>query len=192
MKARCKWCTEDALYVHYHDTEWGVPVHDDQKLFEFLVLEGAQAGLSWITVLKKREAYRAAFEGFDFHKVALLGPKEADELIKNPGIIRNRLKIAATIANARAYLKIIEEFGSFDSFFWRYTDGRQITNCWRHISEVPAKTRLSEIMSKDLKQRGFNFVGPTIAYAFMQAVGMVNDHTTDCFRHAEIAALQDQ
>jgi DNA-3-methyladenine glycosylase I len=186
MKIRCKWCTDDPLYIHYHDTEWGVPQHDDQKLFEFLLLEGAQAGLSWITILKKREAYRQAFQGFDYHKVALYGAKETDELMQNAGIVRNRRKIAAAIANARAYLKVIEEFGSFDAFIWRYVEGQPITNCWQDISEVPAQTKLSEKMSKDLKKLGFNFVGPTICYAFMQAVGMVNDHTADCFRHTEI------
>lgn len=187
MLTRCKWCGEDQLYIHYHDTEWGVPQHDDQKLFEFLLLEGAQAGLSWITILRRREAYRAAFQGFDYHKVALYGQNDVDVLLNNPGIVRNKRKIAAAISNARAYLQVIEEFGSFDAFFWRYTEGQQVTNCWQHISQVPAETKLSQTMSRDLKKRGFNFVGPTICYAFMQAIGMVNDHTVDCFRHGEIA-----
>ncbi|MCE5287193.1 MAG: DNA-3-methyladenine glycosylase I [Pelosinus sp.] len=192
MTIRCEWCGDDPLYIQYHDTEWGRPQHDDQKLFEFLLLEGAQAGLSWITILRKRAAYREAFQDFDYHKVALFDQREVDELMQNAGIVRNKRKLMSAVQNARAYIKVIEEFGSFDAFFWRYTDGRSITNCWRQLSEVPVQTKLSEEMSKDLKRRGFNFVGPTICYAFMQAVGMVNDHTTDCFRHAEIAAGQSK
>jgi DNA-3-methyladenine glycosylase I len=185
-KARCPWPV-DELYIAYHDTEWGVPLHDDRALFEFLVLEGAQAGLSWHTVLKKRENYRAAFDQFDPAKVARYSQARINKLLANPGIIRNRLKIESTVRNARAFLAVQEEFGSFDRYIWRFVDGRPIVNHPREMKEVPARTRESDAMSKDLKQRGFNFVGSTICYAHMQATGMVNDHLVHCFRHRELA-----
>lgn len=183
---RCAWVSDDQLYCDYHDHEWGVPVHDDRLLFEFLILEGAQAGLSWITVLRKREAYRAAFENFDPAVVARFDEQKQAALLLNPGIIRNRLKVASTISNASAFLKVQEEFGSFDAYLWRFVEGRPIRNSWRNITEVPASTAVSDTLSRDLKKRGFRFVGSTICYAFMQAVGMVNDHTTDCFRWQEL------
>ncbi|MCL4682581.1 MAG: DNA-3-methyladenine glycosylase I [Rhodocyclaceae bacterium] len=183
---RCPWCGEDPLYVAYHDAEWGVPVHDDRRLFEFLILEGAQAGLSWITILRKREAYRRAFAGFDAEKVARYGAREAKRLLADPGIVRNRLKIEAAIANARRFLEVQETFGSFDAYVWRFVDGRPIVNRWKSLAQVPAATRESEALSRDLKARGFRFVGPTICYAHMQATGMVNDHLVGCFRHAEL------
>ena len=189
MKKRCGWCSSDPLYLAYHDNEWGVPVHDDQRLFEFLVLEGAQAGLSWLTILKKRENYRKAFQGFECERIARYLEDDIVRLITDPGIVRNRLKIESTVKNAQGVLDIQEEFGSLDAFIWRYVDGRPIQNAWQCLEEVPAQTRRSEQMSKDLKKRGFNFVGSTICYSFMQAVGMVNDHTTDCFRHREIANI---
>ena len=173
--------------ICYHDEEWGVPVHDDRGLFEFLILEGAQAGLSWQTVLNKRESYRAAFDDFDAEKIARYGDKKFAELLANPGIIRNRLKVAATIQNAKAFLKVRGEFGSFDAYLWRFVDGRPVINHWRSMKEVPARTAVSDAMSKDLLQRGFKFVGSTICYAHMQAVGMVNDHLVTCFRHGELA-----
>ncbi|MCL2760173.1 MAG: DNA-3-methyladenine glycosylase I [Desulfuromonadales bacterium] len=185
-KKRCVWCGNDSLYQNYHDFEWGVPVHDDKELFEFLILEGAQAGLSWITILKKREAYRSAFDGFDPEIVAGFDEKRVAELLANPGIIRNKLKIQSAIANAKAFLKVQEEFGSFDTYQWRFVDGNTIQNSWKTISEIPAFTLQSDAFSKDLKKRGFNFVGSKICYAYMQAVGMVNDHTTDCFRWKEL------
>jgi DNA-3-methyladenine glycosylase I len=172
--------------IEYHDKEWGVAVHDDQLLFEFLVLEGAQAGLSWSTILKKRESYRAAFDDFDIEKVADYGEDKIGQLLQDPGIIRNRLKIRSTISNARAVLAIRKEFGSFDSYIWRFVGDRTIRNSWRESKEIPARTPEAEAMSKDLKKRGFTFVGPTICYAFMQAVGMVNDHITNCFRYQEL------
>jgi DNA-3-methyladenine glycosylase I len=175
------------LEEHYHDTEWGVPVHDERLLFEFLLLEGAQAGLSWSTILKKREGYRQAFDNFDVEKVARYDAKKIDKLMTNPEIIRNQLKITAAVTNARAFLKIQESHGSFDRYIWNFVDNSPIQNTWKTHAELPASTRLSEIMSKDLKQRGFKFVGPTICYAHMQATGMINDHTVDCFRHFEIA-----
>lgn len=183
---RCAWVSDDQLYRDYHDYEWGVPVHDDRLLFEFLILEGAQAGLSWITVLRKRESYRAAFALFDPAVVACFDEAKQLELLQNPGIIRNRLKVASTITNARAFLQVQEQFGSFDAYLWRFVDGRPIQNAWRSIKEVPASTTVSDVMSRDLKKRGFRFVGSTICYAFMQAVGMVNDHTADCFRWKEL------
>jgi DNA-3-methyladenine glycosylase I len=183
---RCGWCGEDPLYVAYHDAEWGVPVHDDRRLFEFLILEGAQAGLSWITILRKREAYRRAFAGFDAEKVARYGAREAKRLLADPGIVRNRLKIEAAIANARRFLEVQEAFGSFDAYVWRFVDGRPIVNRWKSLPQVPAATRESDALSRDLKARGFRFVGPTICYAHMQATGMVNDHLVGCFRHAEL------
>jgi DNA-3-methyladenine glycosylase I len=177
----------DELYTAYHDTEWGVPLHDDRALFEFLILEGAQAGLSWHTVLKKRENYRAAFDQFNPEKVARYTPAKINKLLANPGIIRNRLKIDSAVRNARAFLKVQEEFGSFDRYIWRFVDGLPIVNHHRSMKEVPARTRESDAMSKDLKQRGFNFVGSTICYAHMQATGMVNDHLVHCFRHRELS-----
>ena len=186
QQIRCAWVSNDQLYRDYHDYEWGVPVHDDRLLFEFLILEGAQAGLSWITVLRKRESYRAAFAGFDPAVVADFDEQKQAELLQNPGIIRNRLKIASTISNARAFLKIQEQFGSFDAYLWRFVEGRPIQNAWRSIKEVPASTPVSDALSRDLKKRGFRFVGSTICYAMMQAVGMVNDHTIDCFRWQEL------
>ena len=184
---RCQWCGSDPLYVAYHDQEWGVPVHDDRLLFEFLILEGAQAGLSWITILKKRENYRKAFHGFDVRRVARYTEKDVARLLGDAGIVRNRLKIESAIKNARGVLAIQEEFGSLDAYLWNYVDGVSQQNTWKSLAELPAKTELSDQLSKDLKKRGFNFVGSTICYAFMQAVGMVNDHTTDCFRHRELA-----
>ncbi len=183
---RCEWSGSDPLYIAYHDREWGVPVHDDRLLFEFLILEGAQAGLSWLTILKKRDAYRAAFHDFDCERIARYSEKEIERLMGDAGIVRNRLKIKSVIRNARGVLKIRDEFGSLDSYFWRYVDGVPLQNSCRAMSDLPAKTALSETISRDLKKRGFNFVGPTICYAFMQAVGMVNDHTTDCFRYSEV------
>jgi DNA-3-methyladenine glycosylase I len=183
---RCPWCGDDPLYQHYHDTEWGVPVHDDGKLFEFLILEGAQAGLSWITVLKKRAAYREAFADFNPEIVARYGKKDIERLLANPGIVRNRLKIESSVGNARAFLDVQEQYGSFDHYIWNFVDGQPIVNRFRSLSEVTASTPLSETISKDLKKRGFKFVGPTIVYAHMQATGMVNDHLVDCFRWAEV------
>jgi DNA-3-methyladenine glycosylase I len=187
VKKRCGWCGSDPLYLAYHDNEWGVPVHDEQRLFEFLVLEGAQAGLSWLTILKKRENYRKAFQSFECERIARYSEGDIVRLITDPGIVRNRLKIESTIKNAQGVLDIQEEFGSLDTFIWRYVEGKPIQNAWKCLEEVPAQTKRSDLMSKDLKKRGFNFVGSTICYSFMQAVGMVNDHTTDCFRHREIA-----
>ena len=189
MKNRCIWCGEDLLYIAYHDDEWGTPIHDDRLLFEFLILEGAQAGLSWLTILKKRENYRKAFHDFDCERIA--GYTETDEkrLLADSGIVRNRLKIKSAIKNARAVLKIREEFGSLDAFLWRYVEGVPKQNEWKSMAELPVKTEMSDMLSRDLKKRGLNFVGSTICYAFMQAVGMVNDHTTDCFRHKEIKRL---
>ena len=183
---RCPWPT-DELYLRYHDEEWGVPVHDDRLLFEYLILEGAQAGLSWRTVLKKREHYRAAFDNFDAEKIARYGDKKVAELLNNAGIIRNRLKIAATIQNAKSFLKVREEFGSFDKYLWRFVDGKPIINHRRRMADVPAHTAISDAMSKDLLKRGFKFVGSTICHAKMQAIGMVNDHLVTCFRHEEVS-----
>ncbi len=182
---RCDWAKNDPA-IAYHDAEWGVPQHDDRSLFEFLILEGAQAGLSWDTVLRKRENYRAAFDNFDAEKIALYDEAKKAELLKNEGIIRNRLKIASAVQNANAFLKIQKEFGSFDSYIWSFVDGKPIINKWKSLTEVPAKTPVSDAMSKDLKKRGFNFVGSTIMYAFMQACGLVNDHLVSCFRYKEI------
>lgn len=187
MKKRCGWCGDDPLYVAYHDVEWGVPLHDDRRLFEFLILEGAQAGLSWLTILRKRENYRKAFDGFDAERIARYGRKDVTRLLHDCGIVRNRLKIEAAIRNAAGVLAIREEYGSLDAFLWRYVDGAPVQNRWKTMADIPAKTKESDQMSKELRQRGFNFVGSTICYAFMQAVGMVNDHITDCFRHREIA-----
>ena len=182
---RCPWAIGE-LYVVYHDTEWGVPLHDDRKLFEFLVLEGAQAGLSWLTVLKKRENYRAAFDQFDPEKVARYNAAKVARLLNNPGIIRNKLKVAAAISNARAFLKVQEEFDSFDAYIWRFVAGKPKVNRWKTLKELPARTAESDALSRDLIQRGFKFVGSTIVYAHMQATGMVNDHTVDCFRYNEV------
>lgn len=183
---RCAWAGNDPLYLAYHDLEWGVPVHDDHQLFEFLILEGAQAGLSWLTILLKRDAYRSAFAGFDPEIVARFDGAKVAELLANPGIVRNRLKVESTITNARAFLAIQEEFGSFAAYQWRFVDNRPIRNGWKSMQEVPAFTPISDAMSRDLKKRGFRFVGSTICYAHMQAVGMVNDHTVDCFRWREL------
>jgi DNA-3-methyladenine glycosylase I len=183
---RCGWVSSDPLYIAYHDTEWGVPVFDDRKLFEFLVLEGAQAGLSWLTVLKKRENYRKALEGFDPAKVASFSEEKIQSLLNDPGIIRNQLKIRSAVTNAAAFLKIQEEFGSFAEYSWRFTGGKPISNRFKSLKEVPASTPESDAFSKDLKKRGFKFVGSTIIYSHMQAVGMVNDHIVDCFRYKEV------
>ena len=183
---RCAWAGDDALYRQYHDTEWGVPLHDDRRLFEFLILEGAQAGLSWITILRKRENYRAAFDNFDPVHIARYDAGKIASLLQNPGIVRNRLKVAAAVINAQKFLDVQEEFGSFDAFIWRFVDGAPKQNKWRSLADIPASTPESDALSKELKQRGFKFVGSTICYAHMQATGMVNDHTVDCFRHAEI------
>lgn len=185
LKPRCRWAGNDPLYVRYHDEEWGVPVHDDRTLFEFLILEGAQAGLSWITILRKREAYRAAFENFDVNRVARFDRRRAAQLLKNPGIVRNRLKIEAAVTNAQAFMKVQDEYESFDGYVWQFVGGRPLVN-HRRAGAVPARTPESDALSKDLAKRGFRFVGSTICYAFMQAVGMVNDHTVDCFRHREL------
>lgn len=183
---RCAWARNE-LSVRYHDEEWGVAVHDDRRLFEFLVLEGAQAGLSWDTILKKRERYRAVFDRFDVTVIARYGARKVGQLLADPGIVRNRLKIQSAIQNAKAFLVVQAEFGSFDAYLWQFVGGRPITRAWRSPKAIPVSTPESDAMSKDLKQRGFSFVGSTICYALMQATGMVNDHVTDCFRHAEIA-----
>lgn len=183
---RCDWAKND-LAIHYHDTEWGVPLHDDQRLFEFLILEGAQAGLSWDTILRKRENYREAFDNFDAEKIALYDEEKCAELLQNEGIIRNRLKIASAVRNAKCFLQVKEEFGNFDKYIWSFVGGKPIVSNRISLSEVPAATEISDAMSKDLKKRGFNFVGSTIMYAFMQATGMVNDHLVSCFRYSQVA-----
>jgi len=183
---RCEWCEGDLLYIKYHDKEWGVPVHSDRKLFEFLILEGAQAGLSWITVLKKRSAYRAAFDKFDFNKISTYKESKIQSLLNNPGIIRNKLKVRAAVKNAHAFLKVREEFGTFNKYIWQFTKHKTIHNKWESIKTIPVNTDISDHMSKDLKNRGFTFVGTTICYAFMQAVGMINDHIVDCHRYHEL------
>lgn len=183
---RCAWVGDDPLYIAYHDEEWGVPVHEDRRLFEFLVLEGAQAGLSWLTILRKRDRYREAFAGFDPERVAAFGFADTERLLSDPGIVRNRLKIESAIVNARAFLRVQEEHGSFAAYVWGFVGGETIHNEWRTVAEIPAKTAEAERLSRDLKRRGFRFVGPTICYAHMQATGMVNDHTVDCFRWAEL------
>ncbi len=187
-KGRCPWCGEDPLYVGYHDEEWGVPVRDDRRLFEFLLLEGAQAGLSWYTILRKRENYRAAFAGFDPEKVAGFGERDRARLLADAGIVRNRLKIDAAIANARAYLDTAARHGGFAKFMWDFVDGKPIRNAWKSLEQVPASTPLSDRISRELKRLGFKFVGTTIIYAHMQATGMVNDHLLSCFRHREVGA----
>jgi len=183
---RCSWAGTDPVYVDYHDREWGVPMHDERTLFEMLILDGAQAGLSWITILKKRDNYRAAFDNFDAAKMARYSERKVQALLKNPGIVRNRLKVGAAIQNARMLLKLQEQEGSLAEYLWRYVNGKPVINAWRSIKEIPARTPLSDTISKDLSRRGFKFVGPTICYAFMQAMGMVNDHTIDCFRYREL------
>lgn len=186
-KQRCKWATDVSdLYTAYHDEEWGVPLHDEHALFEFLILEGAQAGLSWATILNKRDNYRAAYDHFDPAKVAAYDDAKVKELLANPGIVRNRLKVAASITNAQKFLEVQKEFGSFNSYIWGFVDGTPIQNQCLTMADVPAETDLSQALSKDLKKRGFKFVGSTICYALMQAIGMVNDHTVDCFRHPEL------
>jgi DNA-3-methyladenine glycosylase I len=190
MLIRCEWCLGDDLYRQYHDHEWGVPVHDEIKLFEFLTLEGAQAGLSWLTVLRKRESYRLAFDGFDPAKIAFYNPDKISELLNNVGIIRNRLKIDATIKNAQAFLEIQHQFGSFDCYIWNFVEGKPIQNRFRNLKELPAETEISRIISKDMKKRGFSFVGPTIIYAHMQATGMVNDHIVNCHRYLELGGIE--
>ncbi len=182
MKTRCSWCTSDPLYTQYHDEEWGRPLHDDQKLFELLILEGAQAGLSWFTILKRREGYREAFDHFDAKKIARYDARKKAALMKNPGIIRNRLKIESTVTNAQAFLEVQKEFGTFDKFIWSFVGGKPKRNRWKAGEKLPAQTPEAEAMSKELKKRGFRFVGPTICYAYMQAAGLVDDHMADCFR----------
>ncbi|MRR52255.1 MAG: DNA-3-methyladenine glycosylase I [Rhodocyclaceae bacterium] len=188
MPERCPWCGTDPLYTAYHDEEWGVPLHDDQRLFEFLILEGAQAGLAWITILRKREAYRRAFDGFDPQRIARYTEADHARLLGDAGIVRNRLKIAAASRNARGVLALQEEFGSFDAYLWRFVDGRPRQNTWHRMDQVPVSTSVSDALSKDLKKRGFTFVGSTIMYAFMQATGMVNDHLVSCHRHPILAS----
>lgn len=183
---RCSWCLGDPLYLKYHDTEWGVPLYDDQKLFEFLTLETFQAGLSWLTILRKRKNFRSAFDQFDFQKVASYNSKKTEQLQQNPGIIRNKLKIKAAVNNAVAFLKVIEQEGSFAQYMWQFVEGKPIVNRYLSEKDIPAKTLLAETFSKDLKQRGFTFVGPTVIYAHMQATGMVNDHVVSCFRHSTV------
>ena len=185
-KVRCSWVGNDPLYIHYHDEEWGVPLFDEQQLFEFLILETFQAGLSWITVLRKRENFREAFDNFDYHKISNYNEDKFNELLNNAGIIRNKLKIKATISNAKAFIEVQKEFGSFSKYIWSFVDGKPIKNNWKLNSEVPANTELSDTISKDLKKRGFKFVGTTVIYAHMQATGMVNDHTTNCFRYKQV------
>lgn len=185
---RCPWCGTDPLYVCYHDDEWGVPLHDDRRLFELLILEGAQAGLNWLTILRKREHYRAAFDAFDPERIARYDAAQVARLLADPGIVRNRLKIQAAIRNAQGYLAVQQQFGGFSAFLWRYVDGQPRQNAWPTLAEVPVRTSEAEAMSRDLKRLGFTFVGPTICYAFMQAVGMVNDHTISCFRHRELSS----
>ena len=189
MKKRCTWAGKDPLMIAYHDQEWGVPLHAEKELFEFLCLEGAQAGLSWSTVLNKREAYRQAFDQFDPNLVVEYGQTKIQSLLQNKGIIRNKLKVRAFISNATQFLKVQSEFGSFDSYIWQFVNHRTIQNRWERLDQLPAISPESEAMSKDMRKRGFTFVGPTICYALMQAIGMVNDHTVDCFRHTEIAAM---
>jgi len=185
-EVRCAWANSSELYQDYHDKEWGVPLHDERALFEFLILEGAQAGLSWITILKKREAYRAAFDNFEAARIARYDVGKIELLMQNPGIVRNRLKLNSAVINAQKFLQVQDEFGSFDAFIWRFVEGATRHNSWRTLAEVPASTPDSDAMSKELKRRGFKFVGTTICYAFMQATGMVNDHTSDCFRYAQL------
>lgn len=186
---RCEWPGEDSLYQRYHDKEWGVPLHNDKKLFEFLILEGMQAGLSWITILRKRDNFRKAFDNFDFNKVSAYNERDIKRLLKNAGIIRNELKIRSAVKNARAFLDVRREFGTFNNYIWGFIDGKPIQNAWKSMKEIPARTELSDRISKDLKKRGFSFVGSTIVYSHMQATGMVNDHAVYCFRHKEVKRL---
>jgi DNA-3-methyladenine glycosylase I len=186
IQQRCEWGNSSPLYIEYHDSEWGVPVHDERKLFEFLILEGAQAGLSWSTILNKRQAYLQAFDNFDPTKVASYDDAKVQALLANPGIVRNRLKIQAAIQNARSFLAVQDQYGSFDTYIWQFVDGKPVQNSWKSLQEIPATTQESDAMSKELKKLGFTFVGSTICYAFMQAVGMVNDHIVDCFRWQEV------
>jgi DNA-3-methyladenine glycosylase I len=188
-KIICQWARSTPLMTQYHDEEWGAPLHDDRRLFEFLILEGAQAGLSWSTILNKRENYRRAFDGFDAEKIVRYGERKMASLLNDPGIVRNRLKVASVVLNAKSYLTLQDEFGSFDKYIWQFVDGKPRQNGWTKIGQVPAKTKESDAMSKDLLKRGFKFVGSTICYAFMQATGMVNDHTTDCWRWKKLAKL---
>jgi DNA-3-methyladenine glycosylase I len=188
-RKRCAWAGSDPLYQAYHDREWGVPLHEDQRLFEFLCLEGAQAGLSWLTILKKRDNYRSAFADFDPQRVARFDRRRIERLLHNPGIVRNRLKVEAAVSNARAFVRVQREFGSFDTWIWSFVDGVPLQNRWRRMSELPAQTPLSVTISKELRQMGFRFVGPTIVYAHMQATGMVNDHVVGCFRHEPLRRL---
>jgi len=183
---RCKWSVSDPIYIKYHDKEWGVPVHNDRKIFEMIILDGAQAGLSWLTILRKRENYRKAFDNFDPKKVAKYDKRKIAQLLKNAGIIRNKLKVESSITNAIAFLKVKEEFGTFDKYIWQFVNGKTIVSSWKELKEIPVFTAESDEMSKDLKKRGFKFVGSTICYAFMQAAGLVNDHTVDCFRYKEL------
>lgn len=189
---RCQWPGQDPLYLAYHDKEWGVPLHEDKRLLEMLVLESMQSGLSWITILRKREAFRAAFHGFDPIRVSAFGQKEIAKLLLNPGIVRNRLKVEAAVANARATIRVQEKYGSLDTFLWQTVEGKPLVNRWSSYREAPAKTPVSETLAKECKKEGFRFIGPTVAYAFMQAVGMVNDHEVTCFRHKEIAGASDR
>jgi DNA-3-methyladenine glycosylase I len=186
-QTRCSWACHDALYQTYHDCEWGVPLHDDRRLFEFLILEGAQAGLSWITILRKRENYRAAFDHFDAALIARYDDNKIESLLQDAGIVRNRLKLESAVINAQKFLAVQEKYGSFGAFIWQFTGGKPKLNAWRGLADVPSSTPQSDAMSKELKRQGFKFVGTTICYAFMQATGMVNDHTTNCFRHAELS-----
>jgi len=190
MKKKCEWAVKHKLEEEYHDIEWGVPVYDDRLLFEFLILEGAQAGLSWTTILVKRDNYRKAFDNFEAEKIVKYDQQKIDELLNNSGIVRNKLKINSVVTNAKEFLKIQQEYGSFSSFIWAFVNGKPIVNKWNSFEEVPSKTDISDVMSKTLKKKGFKFIGTTICYAFMQAVGMVNDHTTDCFRYNEIKNMK--
>ena len=189
-KSRCDWCGDDPLYVSYHDHEWGVPLFEDKLLFEFLILETFQAGLSWITILRKRENFRLAFDDFDYLKIAHYDDKKYEELLTNPGIIRNKLKIKSAISNAQLFIQVQKEYGSFSNYFWKFSNNRSIVNQWNQMNQVPATTSLSDTISKDLKKRGFKFVGSTVIYAYMQAVGMVNDHVGSCFRYKELQSIK--
>jgi DNA-3-methyladenine glycosylase I len=191
-KARCPWAGSDPLYLGYHDEEWGVPLHDDRALFELLTLEGAQAGLAWITILRKREHYRRAFDGFDPRKIARYDARRIERLLGDPGIVRNRAKVEGTVRSAKAFLEVVREQGSFDRHLWGFIGGKPVQNRWKTLEQIPAETAESRAMSKDLRQRGFGFVGPTICYAFMQAAGLVNDHLTSCFRHGEVQRARRQ
>jgi len=192
MKIRCPWVKDDPLMRQYHDKEWGTPLHNDRKIFEFLILEGFQAGLSWLTILRKRENFRKAFDNFDFNKIAEYDSERINSLLQDSGIIRNKLKIHSAVTNAKAFIAVREEFGTFDTFIWSFVDGKPLQNKLKSFSEMPAKTELSDLISKDLKKRGFKFVGSTIVYSHMQATGMVNDHLVHCFRHDEIVNSRDQ